>query len=227
MDERSQFTFYRSYWEAIQMLPKKERLAVYEAISAYALNGSAPALSGAAATVFILVKPTLDTGRRKAEIGKKGGSKAKANGKQDGSKAEAKPKQNESNEKANGKQTESEKENEIEVEIEIEKELEIEKDSLKKSKPKESGSATPSVSTPRFVPPTVEEVGAYCRERGNGIDPQTFVDYYETRNWYVGKTKMKDWKAAIRTWENRRREDERAKQGGFKYDDRVEEGWSL
>ena len=55
----------------------------------------------------------------------------------------------------------------------------------------------------KFTPPTVEEVMAYCRERDNNIDAQHFIDYYEARNWMLGKTKMKDWKAAIRTWEQR------------------------
>lgn len=55
----------------------------------------------------------------------------------------------------------------------------------------------------RFVPPSVEEVAAYCRERNNRIDPQTFVDFYASKGWVVGKSKMKDWKAAIRTWEKR------------------------
>lgn len=55
----------------------------------------------------------------------------------------------------------------------------------------------------RFTPPTVDEVRAYCKERGNGVDPQRFVDYYSSNGWMVGKTKMKDWKAAVRTWEQR------------------------
>lgn len=50
-------------------------------------------------------------------------------------------------------------------------------------------------------------VRAYCQERGNGVDPQTFVDFYESKGWMVGKSKMKNWKAAVRTWEkdNQRR----------------------
>lgn len=52
-----------------------------------------------------------------------------------------------------------------------------------------------------FIPPTVEEVGAYCTERGNNIDPQAFIDFYESKGWMIGKNKMKDWKAAVRTWE--------------------------
>ena len=55
----------------------------------------------------------------------------------------------------------------------------------------------------RFTPPTLEEVKTYCEERNNGIDPQRFIDFYDSKGWMVGKNKMKDWKAAIRTWENR------------------------
>lgn len=53
----------------------------------------------------------------------------------------------------------------------------------------------------RFVPPAVEEVRAYCLERKNNVDAERFVDYYESKGWIVGKTKMKDWKASVRTWE--------------------------
>lgn len=56
----------------------------------------------------------------------------------------------------------------------------------------------------RFIPPDVEQVRAYCRDRGNGIDPETFVDYYASKGWTVGRSPMKDWKAAVRTWEQRR-----------------------
>ena len=53
----------------------------------------------------------------------------------------------------------------------------------------------------RFSPPTIEEVTAYCRERGNHVDPQRFVDFYASKGWRVGNQSMKDWKAAVRTWE--------------------------
>jgi len=49
--------------------------------------------------------------------------------------------------------------------------------------------------------PTVEEVGEYCRERENQIDPQRFVDHYQANGWKVGRNAMKDWRAAVRTWE--------------------------
>ena len=56
-----------------------------------------------------------------------------------------------------------------------------------------------------FKPPTLEEVRAYCRERKNSIDPETFVDFYASKGWLVGKSKMKDWKACVRTWEKNQR----------------------
>jgi hypothetical protein len=58
--------------------------------------------------------------------------------------------------------------------------------------------------------PKVEEVAAYCTERNNKIDPQGFVDFYESKGWMIGKNKMKDWKAAVRTWEKRSKEDKKA-----------------
>lgn len=55
----------------------------------------------------------------------------------------------------------------------------------------------------RFIKPTVEEVKAYCLERNNNIDPESFIDFYESKGWKIGKDQMKDWKAAVRTWERR------------------------
>lgn len=53
----------------------------------------------------------------------------------------------------------------------------------------------------RFVKPTLEEVVNYCKERRNTVDANKFFDYYESNGWQVGKNKMKDWQAAVRTWE--------------------------
>lgn len=174
--ERSQFTFYESFFKAISRIKKKaDRAGAYDAICAYALYGTEPdldSLSSDAAVAFILSKPNLDASRRKASSGRKGGMK----------------KQTESKEEANGKQPGSEKEKEKEDEKEKEKEIENE-------------CYTPK--PPRFSPPTVEEVRAYCQERKNGIDPQRFVDYYQARGWKLGKESMKDWKATVRTWERK------------------------
>ena len=52
-----------------------------------------------------------------------------------------------------------------------------------------------------FTPPTVDQVKSYCVERKNSVDPARFVDFYESKGWLVGKSKMKDWRAAVRSWE--------------------------
>ena len=54
-----------------------------------------------------------------------------------------------------------------------------------------------------FTPPTLEEVSAYILENGYRVDPSRFIDFYESKGWMVGKTKMKDWKAAVRGWQAR------------------------
>jgi len=77
----------------------------------------------------------------------------------------------------------------IELEKEIEKDIELE---LEKRNKKEK----------KFIVPTIEEIKAYCLERHNSIDYQRFYDFYESKGWMVGKNKMKDWKACVRTWEN-------------------------
>jgi len=64
---------------------------------------------------------------------------------------------------------------------------------------------TTQKSSTRFSKPTVEEVKAYCLERNNTIDPQNFIDYYESCGWKIGNKPMKDWKACVRTWERRKK----------------------
>lgn len=53
----------------------------------------------------------------------------------------------------------------------------------------------------QFEPPTIEEVTEYCNQRRKGVNPQKWWDFYQAKGWMVGKNKMKDWKAAVRTWE--------------------------
>ena len=95
---------------------------------------------------------------------------------------------------------------ELEIELELEKELEIE---LKQEGECREGDALPqqkpSKST-RFIPPTTDEIKAYCSETGRNVDAERFVDFYSSKGWMVGKNKMKDWKAAVRNWERMEKE---------------------
>ena len=81
---------------------------------------------------------------------------------------------------------------EIEIELEIEKKIEKEIDSSAKST---------TTKRKRFEKPTLSEIKQYCTERNNNVNAEHFFDYYESNGWKVGKNSMKDWKAAVRTWE--------------------------
>lgn len=121
---RNQFTFYRSYYDAIQALSKRDQSALILAVCAYAIYETEPkGLSNAAYTAFNLIKPTLDSGRKKAESGALGGQ---ASGKPSESKPQANGKQSRSKPQANRKQGENAREKEGEKEIEYEFEIEAE-----------------------------------------------------------------------------------------------------
>lgn len=88
----------------------------------------------------------------------------------------------------------------------------IGKDSIGKvSKDKDSiGESSRGEKAKRFYPPTLDEVKQYCEERNNNIDPMAFIDFYSSKGWMIGKNRMKDWKAAVRTWERKRKEQSKA-----------------
>jgi hypothetical protein len=177
--ERGQFTFYKSYYDAIIELPKRDQTAVLLAICAYALYEEEPQLSGAAKAVFLVLRPVIDSSRKKAESGKQGASKREANRKQTASKPQANRKLEQG----------------LEKELEKEKEKELDKEQMLNT-PK------PPTGASRFVPPTIDEVAAYVRERKSAVDPQYFVDFYTKKGWKVGRDPMEDWKAACRNAES-------------------------
>ena len=81
-----------------------------------------------------------------------------------------------------------------EIEIELEKDIEIEKEI-------HSSAKSTTTKRKRFEKPSISDIKQYCMERNNNIDANQFFDYYESNGWKVGKNSMKDWKAAVRTWE--------------------------
>lgn len=70
---------------------------------------------------------------------------------------------------------------------------------------REDGAHRPTKAK-RFRPPTVDEVRAYCHDRHNAVDPERFCDFYGSKGWVIGKSPMRDWRAAVRTWERRDRQ---------------------
>lgn len=178
------FVFYLEYESQLSRLSDEQLGKLIRAIIEYKKTGE-PCDSGDIAVdlSFDFIKVDIDKQaenyRKKADAGRLGGSKNKQN-----EANESNAKQNEANEsKSNHK-----------------KEKEIEKDTEKESSSKEEQKK----DAPRImVRPTVEEVSAYCRERGNTVDAQHFVDFYQSKGWKVGTQPMKDWRACVRTWEQR------------------------
>ena len=88
--------------------------------------------------------------------------------------------------------------------------------------PKEINNYIGGKKQSRFSPPTLDEVQAYCKERGNNVDAERFIDYYTSKGWMIGKNKMKDWKASVRTWE--RNSTKTTAQANLGADERIENG---
>lgn len=172
------FLFYRSYRESLNGMTQKDQLATLLAIIDYALYGVEPDLKGKMpAAIFTVVRPNIDANNAKRKAGKKGGRPKKETNGFSEDETIGFPK-GESNEgcimKDEGQRDEGQR---------------------------ECGAAEPP-TRPRFVPPTVEEVAAYVRECGSAVDPQVFWDFYAAKGWMVGKSKMKDWRAACRSAES-------------------------
>lgn len=92
---------------------------------------------------------------------------------------------------------------------------ETEPEPEQEQEPKKGCKAAKRPARPRFLPPTVEQVAEYVKLRGSRVDPQGFVDFYAAKGWLIGKTPMKDWKAACRNAESWERwEKKRAKTEG-------------
>ena len=167
------FVFYGSFYDALSDLPDDIRVQAYDTICRYALFGEAPDCAGVVRTVFKLVKPQIDANNKRREAGRKGGQAYRKQGR---SEEEAKASNAEANEsKIEAKEKEKGKEKE-KVNVNVKK---------------------------RFTPPTLEEVAAYCAERDNNVDAERFIDFYASKGWKVGNQPMKDWRAAVRTWEKR------------------------
>lgn len=193
--ERKQFTWYRSYYDALKEIPAEEFRAIVLAVCAYALDGEEAELSGVARAIFTLIRPTLEVGRSKAE-NRSRAEQTSLSAEQTGNRPEQtknKPEQTQNKRK----QTDDKPE-------QTRKEKEKEKEREKESENDSYCSPPPPSGPKRFVPPTLAEVQSYVAERQSPVDPQGFIDFYESKGWMVGKTPMKDWKAACRnaeTWE--------------------------
>ena len=189
--EKESFIFYRSWLEAIDEASEIEQAHIYSAIAHYALNLKNPTkLKGIEKIVFLLAKPQIDANHRRYLNGQKGGApknNLNATKKQPRNNRDTTEKQPNDNVNDNVNVNDNEPTN-------------------VGNKDKEKSTNVDKKKLPlnnRFKKPTINEVEAYCKERGNYVNAEAFCDFYESKGWKVGNSPMKDWKSAVRTWEKR------------------------
>ena len=178
---KDRFMFFYNFKQTADNLPDELRLKFYDALTAYAFVGEEPDEPIIRALVSAF-KPSLDKEERR-------GGNHNPTG------------QNGQSEVKDGQNGQTFLETETETETEAEDTYTDFSDKSSKSGMCVTDDSTAVKKTQKFIPPTVGEVSAYCLERGSGVNPERFVDFYTSKGWMIGKSKMKDWRAAVRNWE--------------------------
>ena len=197
MDKES-FIFHSDTLPAIEAMTDSQAGKLLKALCRYRRGLEVPTLSGSVHTAFILMSQMIDrddekfikTVEARREAGRKGGLASGV--------SRSKTKQSEANEAKPSKRSESESESvsvSDSVSVTSLQDVVVERACARDT--------TKTTSLDAYKKPTVEEVAAYCRDHNYGIDPAAFVDYYEANGWMCGRSHMKDWKAAVRTWDRK------------------------
>lgn len=197
------FRWLPSYYEALRNLPNKDRLALYDALLDYGFGnepGEIPArLQGYMTLILPTLKASVSFEAKQKENGKYGvlggrpkktqnGEEEKPSDGKNKNPTPEKPKtQDDGKEKPSAEDSET-----LDVDIDVDIDVDVEERGADKPPPR-----------PRFVPPSVEEVRAHCREKGYAVDPEAFVAFYASKGWKVGSAPMRDWRAAVVTWVRR------------------------
>lgn len=185
MNER--FLFFKNFKHIADNLPDDMRLKFYDGLLAYVFDGVEPEDAYIAALITA-IKPSLD------KEDKRGGVREGAGA----------PKGNQNADKNNQKQSKTIKINQTEIKNNQNNQSFLETGNRKQEtevKEKNNLKVIQKEKTKIFQKPTVDEVKSYCQERNNGVDAERFIDFYASKGWKVGNQPMKDWRAAVRTWE--------------------------
>lgn len=208
--------FYRSFYEAIKRLPEDIQGKLYDAVFAYGLDGEEVELEGIEDAMFQLIKPQIDANNKRKEVGRENGKKGAEFGKL-GGRPKKKPLEN-PQETPKKPLENPQKPPNVNVNANVNVNDNVIKENI-------SPKGDIQKKSYRFSPPTIAEVKSYCQEKGYTVDADRFVSFYESKGWYVGKNKMKDWKSAVRGWASRDRSEKKPQTTKFsnfherKYDD--------
>lgn len=172
---REYFPCYHSYLRKIAKLSDQEIGRLFRALLTYSATGERQELPGREAVAYDFIADDIDRAneayQEKCEINRRNRTSTTVNDRQRPSTTGDETHQNKDKDKYKDK-------DKINIEC----------------------GATSAPTRARFVPPTVDDVRAYCTEQGYRIDPERFVAYYESNGWKVGRNSMRDWRAACRTW---------------------------
>ena len=221
--KKETFLFYADWLNVIRDLPSEAQLEVYQAIAEYAIYDNLIELKPLAKVAFGFIKQTIDRDTQKyisisekrSEAGKRGGRPLKNNELKESNEKQKKQLLSEKSKKSNCPLNDNDNDNVNDNISFLEKKKQKSDVAVSDLENENSESPIETLQTPkeqsgggrkRFVIPTPEEVQAYCDERKNGILGQQFCDFYSSKGWKIGKEPMKDWKAAVRTWEMRRKD---------------------
>lgn len=201
---KNSFVFYETFESVIEELPEEMQLKFYKYITQYGLHGIEPEVTGIEKAIWTQIQFAIDQAqnrrKRAIENGNKGGRPNKTETKNNPNETQKNQTITENNPditENNRSITQAKPNNNLNVNANANDNV---NDNVKS---KGTSCEVPSSKSSRFIPPTLAEVEAYCFTRNNSVNAQQFIDFYSSKNWYVGKNKMTDWRASVRLWESR------------------------
>ena len=213
---KNSFIFHGDWLDVIEKFPDSVQLEIYRAMAHYGLNREMPKLSNTAEIMLTVITTKLDEDNAKyksiceknRQNAQKERKKKHAENQEDNKLATA-ASRSESSELSQpqrpltvaataASRSESSELSETPIDIDIDNDIDIDKEKKEKEK-KASG---------RFIPPTLEEVEAYIKEKGYNVNAEQWWNFYASKGWMIGKNKMVRWKNAIATWNTKSKEQE-------------------
>lgn len=192
------YVYYFDWAEALLEMPADIRLKIDDAIKRYALYGEEPDDPAVKYSIFALIRPTLD--RNSTEYSERCERVRKA--------------RSEAGKKHRGNQYRKMEQMEQMEQMELDSDSDSDSDSTVLppivGNIEKSTNVDTKKTAQRFSRPSVSEVRDYIAEQGYSVDAEAFIDFYEAKGWRVGSNPMKDWRAAVRTWERRHKEERQA-----------------
>ena len=211
--ERESFVFYSSFLKAIRAIKKRDIQAELAlAIIEYGITGETTECGEVVSVAMELIKPQIEANNQRYINGKKGAEHGIKGGRPKKENPTETPKKPLKNPTETPNVNDNVNDNDISF---LEKKKQKSDAAVSDLENENSESPLETLQTPKeqsgggrkkFTIPTPEEVQAYCDDRKNGILGQQFCDFYSSKGWKIGSQPMKDWKAAVRTWEMRRKD---------------------